>query len=190
MNAATNYPEIFSGYAPSVGTQTAAPDLQIKLSSNSDFDDALKQVMHVAELSQANISRAPMRVEMELQTPPGAIVNVYVSKQSDGWRAQLSTNDPAALSWVQDKMSSIKSSGSDLGINVRWLPPQIETSISTTGSSGSNLSWENNNQNQSGYQQDEQSQSNRQKKQELVPAFATGDEDDFFSALTGVGSAS
>ena len=52
-----------------------------------------------------------MRVAIEIQTPPGAIVNVYVSKQPDDqWRAQLSTNDPQALSWVQDKMSSLRQS--------------------------------------------------------------------------------
>ena len=45
-------------------------DMHIQLASNHDFTDALKQVMHVAQLTQTSESRAPMRVEMEIQTPP------------------------------------------------------------------------------------------------------------------------
>jgi hypothetical protein len=191
MNAELNVPEIFSGYGANVATQPSAADLHIQLSQNSDFEDAIKQVMHIAELTQTNESRAPMRVEMEIQTPPGAIVNVYVSRQNDQWRAQLSTNDPQALAWVQDKMSSLRQSN-DFGVEVRWLPPQMEsTSISSTSSdTNSNLGWDRGGQEQSNYQQpDERSQSERQKRAGVTPDYATVPEDDFMSALTAVGAA-
>ena len=104
-----------------------------------------------------------MRVEMEIQTPPGAIVNIYVSKSGDGLRAQLSTNDPVALAWVQNQMTSLKNSG-DLGVDVKWAPPQMETgpAITTSGSQDANLNW-NQGGGQSQYEQaDERQQNNRQ----------------------------
>ncbi len=142
--------------------QQTSADVNILLSSNNDFQDALKQVMHVAQLTQTDETRTPMRVAIEIQTPPGAIVNVYVSRQNDQWRAQLSTNDPQALTWVQDKMSSIRSG--DIGVDVKWLPPQMESS-STGGNTNSNLGWDHGGQNQSNYQpSDERPQPQRQRK--------------------------
>jgi hypothetical protein len=167
--------------------------MNILLGSNNDFQDALKQVMHVAELTQTSQSLTPMRVEMEIQTPPGAIVNVYVSKQNDQWRAQLSTNDPQALAWVQDQMSSLRHS-SDLGVSVRWLPPQMESGTSATSTSSSNqdsnLDWDRGGQNQSSYQQqDERSPSGREEESEAFPELATIGASPFLSSLTALGRA-
>lgn len=186
MNATFNFPEILSSYGTNTASQHTAVDMHIQLSTNNDFEDALKQVMHVAQLTQTNESRTPMRVAMEIQTPPGAIVNVYVSRQNDQWRAQLSTNDPQALSWVQDKMSSLRQSN-DLGMDVRWLPPQMEaTSTSSSGDSG--LAWDRGGQGQQGSQsQDERQQPARQKKTELFAGIGTGQ---FMEALTALRSAS
>ena len=123
--------------------------------------------MHVAQLTQTNESRTPMRVAIEIQTPPGAIVNVYVSRQNDQWRAQFSTNDPQALAWVQDQMNSLRQSG-DLGVDVNWLPPQMESGTARARATNSNLAWDRGGQNQSSYQQpDERSQSQRQRKPRL-----------------------
>ena len=195
MNADLNFPEleILSGYGVNAPSQQSAPDMNILLSSNNDFKDALKQVMHVAELTQTSQSLTPMRVEMEIQTPPGAIVNVYVSKQNDQWRAQLSTNDPQALAWVQDQMSSLRQSN-DLGANVHWLPPQMEsgTLATSAGSSNqdSNLSWDRGGQGQSNYQQpDQRSQSNRQNETEDFPELATVGSNPFMTPLTAFGRA-
>ena len=171
------------GNAPA--TQHQAADVNIVLSSNNDFEDALKQVMHIASLTQTAESRTPMRVAIEIQTPPGAIVNVYVSKQEDGYRAQLSANDPQALSWVQDKMSSLRDSNTDLGVSVKWLPPQLEGTTTMSSGSGSNLGWDRNGQNQSQYQQqDERPQSQRQ-QQEQEPALAgVSTDDDFMNTFS------
>jgi len=200
MNATLNFPEIFSGYGANTVPEQTPVDMHIQLSSNQDFEDALKQVMHVAQLTQTNNSIAPMRVEMEIQTPPGAIVNVFVSKQNDQWRAQLSTNDPQALAWVQDKMSSLRQSN-DLGVEVRWLPPQMESSasLSTSSSSQSGLGWERNGQQQQqpqGQQEqqagnqprqnEQQQQPSRQKRAEIFAGIGAGQ---FMQALTAVGSA-
>jgi hypothetical protein len=106
-------------------------------------------------------------VAIEIQTPPGAIVNVYVSRQADSYRAQLSTDDPVALSWVQDQISSLKQS-SDSGVPVRWLPAQLDASptaaASTSAGSDRDLDW-NRGQNQQGYQDaNERQQSSRQQR--------------------------
>jgi hypothetical protein len=184
MNATLNFSEIYAG-TNTVPQQTAV-DLHIQLSTNNDFEDALKQVMHVAQLTQTSQSRTPMRVELEIQTPPGAIVNVYVSKQNDQWRAQLSTNDLQALAWVQDKMSSLRQSN-DLGVEVRWLPPQMESLSTGSSSNESGLGWDRGGQGQQGYQQqNEQQQSGRQKRSELYSGIGAGQ---FMEALTAVGSA-
>ena len=157
--------------AMTIGASTNTPsrpasDVNILLSSNSDFEDALKQVVHIAQLSEAAGSSNPTRVAIELQTPPGAIVNVYVSKQDDStYRAQLSTSDPAALSWVQDKIASLRQSD-DSGVQVKWLPAQIEStttlSATTTSSDSSNLNWNRDGQQQNNPTSDDRSQYQRQ----------------------------
>jgi hypothetical protein len=190
MNADPNIPQALSGLG--ANTSTIAPantsDMQIKLSSNNEFDNALKQVMHVAQLTQTNESRTPMRVAIEIQTPPGAVVNVYVSKQNDQYRAQLSTNDPVALNWVQDKMTSLRQSN-DLGVQVRWLPPQMEAA-STSSGNDANLGWDRGGQGQSNYQQDERQQNQQQPQQtdDELPDFASI-RTNFMKKLTTAGSA-
>jgi hypothetical protein len=185
MNTTLSFPELFSGCATSTLSQQKPADLQILLSSNHDFEDALKQVMHVAQLTQTNESRTPMRVEMEIQTPPGAIVNVYVSRQNDQWRAQLSTNDLQALSWVQDKMSSLRQAN-DFGVEVRWLPPQMESG----SGHNTNLSWDRGGQGQSNYQQpDERQQSQRQKKAGVLPGLTSILSNQFTDTIHALGRA-
>jgi hypothetical protein len=187
MNADLNIPQVLSGLGANPIAHANTSDMQIKLSTNNDFNDALKQVMHVAQLTQTNESRTPMRVAIEIQTPPGAVVNVYVSKQNDQWRAQLSTNDPQALSWVQDKMSTLRQSN-DLGVQVRWLPPQME-SVSTSSGNDANLSWDRGGQGQSNYQQpDERRQNDRQEEADDAPSFAAIGSN-FMKKLTTAGSA-
>jgi hypothetical protein len=172
--------------APQPSTQRQ-PDLQIQLASNHDFTDALKQVMHVAQLTQTGESRTPMRVEMEIQTPPGAIVNIYVSKTGDQWRAQLSTNDPVAMAWVQNQMTSLRQT-SDLGVEVKWLPPQMETNapIATSGGQEANLSW-NQGGGQANYQQpDDRQQSGRQSSAEETDEYAATGSKGFMNTLTAL----
>lgn len=193
MNAQANINELalLSGNGGNAVPSQSSADLHIQLSSNSDFTDALKQVMHIAQLTQTSGSGTPMRVEMEIQTPPGAIVNVYVSRQDDGWRAQLSTNDPAALSWVQDQVSSLRQS-SDLGVEVKWLPPQLEgsASIATSGSQDSNLSWNQGGQGQSHYQQpDERQQSGQQQNADSTSDFESTQSNPFMNTLAALGRA-
>jgi hypothetical protein len=189
MTTSLSFPEIFSSCATSTLSQQKPADLQILLSSNNDFEDALKQVMHVAQLTQTNESRTPMRVEIEIQTPPGAIVNVYVSRQNDQWRAQLSTNDVQALNWVQDKMTSLRQSN-DFGIEVRWLPPQMD-SASASSQHNANLSWDRGGQGQNSYQQpDERQQSQRQKKAAPFPELTSVLSNQFSSVIPALGRAS
>ena len=116
-------------------------------------------------------------------------MNVYVSKQDDGWRAQLSTNDPTALSWVQDQVASLRSS-SDLGVEVKWLPPQLEgtNTIMTSGSQDANLGW-NQGGGQSGYQQqDDRQQSTRQQDAD-AQELANGSANQFMNTLSALGRA-
>jgi hypothetical protein len=163
-------------------------EVNILLSSNSDFEDALKQVVHIAQLNDAAGSRTPTRIAIELQTPPGAIVNVYVSKQDDQYRAQLSTNDPAALSWVQDKITTLRQSD-DTGVEVKWLPAQIESnplSATTTSSNGSNLNWNRDGQNQNNQQSDDRYQSQRQ-NQPSYEDLAEVEAEAFTSSFAAVG---
>jgi hypothetical protein len=167
-----------------------AAEVNILLGSNHDFTDALKQVMHIAQLSDAAGSRTPTRIAIELQTPPGAVVNVYVSKQDNQYRAQLSTNDPAALSWVQDKITTLRADN-DPGVNVKWLPAQVEsTSLSATtpSSDGSNLNWNRDGQPHAGYQQpDERSQSQRQHPSVAYEDPAESDAELFAASFATVG---
>jgi hypothetical protein len=165
MNTDLNLPDMIASASAATVSNTT-PEVNILLSSNNDFEDALKQVIHIAQLSDATggSTVTPTRVAIELQTPPGAIVNVYVSKQDDGYRAQLSTSDPAALSWVQDKIASLRQ-GDDLGVQVKWLPAQIESSslsATTTSSDSSNLNWNRDGQQQNNPTPDDRSQYQRQ----------------------------
>jgi hypothetical protein len=171
MNATLDLTDLM----PSTGTTPVvtrpSADVNILLGSNNDFKDALTQVMHVAELSNLSATTPPLRVAIEIQTPPGAIVNLYVSKQPDNtYRAQLSTDDLQALNWVQGQIGSLKESTST-GVDVRWLPAQLETisapATSSTADSGLNWNrggqgqgWQSNQQQQA----DERQQSARQKR--------------------------
>ena len=177
---------VSSGTHPLV-TSTPA-DVHIALASNHDFSDALHQVMHVAELGNMSRTTPPLRVAIEIQTPPGAIVNVYVSRQADSsYRAQLSTSDPRALSWVQDQIGSLKDTTGS-GSAIRWSPAQLETATSSLGTSSGSTggdrqdAWDRGGQGQSGYQQDERPARRRPayEAEEPEAAFET------FSAVGGV----
>jgi hypothetical protein len=130
-NGLFNLGEIFAGQGITVpaGANAMPADsfggTNIATNGNHEFAAALKQVMDVARMTAETPGRLPLRVAIEIQTPPGAIVNVFVSRQNDQWRAQLSTNDPQALAWVQDQVAALRQS-SDAGTDVRWLPPQME----------------------------------------------------------------
>ena len=195
MNTDLNLPDLLAN-AGANAASNSAPEVNILLSSNNDFEDALKQVIHIAQLNDATGSSAsdatPTRVAIELQTPPGAIVNVYVSKVDDGYRAQLSTTDPAALSWVQDKIATLRQ-GDDLGVQVKWLPAQIESSSSlsatTTSGDSSNLNWNRDGQQQNNPTPDDQSQSQRQNQSSYEDDLTEADAESFASNLQTVGGA-
>jgi len=187
MNTDLNLPDLLANAA-----STTAPEVNILLSSNTDFSDALKQVIHIAQLNDATGSSpaTPTRVAIELQTPPGAIVNVYVSKVDDSYRAQLSTTDPAALSWVQDKIASLRQ-GDDLGVEVKWLPAQVESSSSlsatTPSSDGSNLNWNRDGQQQNNPSSDDRSQYQRQNQPSYEDDLVEDGADSFSANLATVG---
>ena len=192
MNTDLNLQDI-AATASAATASNAAPEVNILLSTNNDFEDALKQVIHIAQLNDATGSSTatPTRVAIELQTPPGAIVNVYVSKQPDDtYRAQLSTTDPAALSWVQDKIASLRQSN-DLGVEVKWLPAQVEStsslSATTTSSDGSNLNWNRDGQQQNNPTPDEQSQYQRQNQPSYEDDLVEDGVDSFTSKFATVG---
>jgi len=187
MNTNLNLPDMLANAA-----SNSAPEVNILLSSNNDFEDALKQVIHIAQLNDATGSSPaePTRVAIELQTPPGAIVNVYVSKTDDGYRAQLSTSDPAALSWVQDKIATLRL-GNDLGVEVKWLPAQVESSSSisatTTSSDGSNLNWNRDGQQQNNPSSDDRDQYQRQNQPSYEDDLVEDGADSFSANLTTAG---
>jgi hypothetical protein len=190
MNATLDLPDLVvsTGTNPMVMKNSA--DVSIQLGSNHDFKDALGQVMRVAELSGLSNSTPPLRVAIEIQTPPGAIVNVYVSKQSDGYRAQLSANDPQALSWVQDQIGSLRQS-TDTGVSVRWLPAQMESSSSSslsTASSGSEsgLSWDRGGQGQQGNSQSNERQPAPRQKRPLFEGLLAPSRSNSFLETVGV----
>ena len=96
------------------------------LNSNSEFTGVLRQAVHQVQSDPSVSVLSPRRISIEIQTPPGAVVNVYISRQNDQFRAQLSTSDPQALKWVQDQVSALQQSP-DMGSDVRWLPAQLES---------------------------------------------------------------
>jgi hypothetical protein len=192
MNMDVTLPDMIAT-ASAATASNAAPEVNILLSSNNDFEDALKQVIHIAQLNDATGSSpaTPTRVAIELQTPPGAIVNVYVSKQQDDtYRAQLSSTDPAALSWVQDKIASLRQSN-DLGVEVKWLPAQVESasslSATTPSSDGSNPNWNRDGQQQNNPAPDDQSQHQRQNQSSYEDDLTEAEADTFATNLEAVG---
>jgi hypothetical protein len=167
MNATLDLSDLMvsTGTTPEVTHGSA--DVQILLGTNNDFKDALTQVMHVAELSNLSATTPPLRVAIEIQTPPGAVVNLYVSKQPDNtYRAQLSTDDVQALHWVQQQIGSLKES-TETGVEVRWLPAQLESApaSSSSGNSQNDSAWNRGGQGwQSSQDQQEQANQRRQKR--------------------------
>ncbi len=169
MNATLDLTDLMAGTGTTSAANRTPADVNILLGTNNDFKDALAQVMHVAELSNMSSTTPPLRVAIEVQTPPGAVVNVFVSKQPDDtYRAQLSTDDIRALHWVQDQIGSLKEA-TDTGVSVKWLPAQLETtttfSSSSSSSSQQDSPWNRGGQGwQSSQQQQEQADERRQKR--------------------------
>jgi hypothetical protein len=62
---------------------------------------------------------------------------------------------------VQDKIASLRQGNNDLGVEVKWLPAQIEStnslSATTTSGDSSNLNWNRDGQQQHNPQSDDQS---------------------------------
>ncbi len=195
MNTDLNLPDMMASANAAATTPGTSPEVNILLSSNNDFEDALKQVVHIAQLNDvtSGSTAEPTRVAIELQTPPGAIVNVYVSKQADNtYRAQLSTSDPAALSWVQDKIATLRDS-SDLGVEVKWAPAQIESSSSlsatTPSSDSSNQNWNRDGQQQNNASSDDRSQYQRQNQPAYEDDLTEAEADSFASNFATAGGA-
>jgi hypothetical protein len=168
MNATLDLTDLMANTGTSSAVSRPPADINILLGTNNDFKDALAQVMHVAELSNMSSTTPPLRIAIEVQTPPGAVVNVFVSKQPDDtYRAQLSTDDVQALHWVQDQIGSLKES-TDTGVSVKWLPAQLETTTASNSSSSSSQQdspWNRGGQGwQSSQQQQEQAEERRQKR--------------------------
>lgn len=170
MNATLDLTDLMvnTGAAPAV-TRTPS-DVHILLGTNSDFKDALAQVLHIAELGNLSATTPPLRVAIEIQTPPGAVVNVYVSRQPDAtYRAQLSTDDVQALHWVQQQIGALKES-TESGVAVRWLPAQLESvpasAASPSSANGQNESaWNRGGQGwQSGQQQQDEANERRSRR--------------------------
>jgi hypothetical protein len=165
MNATLAMPDLATTTGASPSPAQTSADVHVLLGTNTDFHEAVEHIMHIAELSNLSTTSNPLRVAIEIQTPPGAIVNVYVSRQADSsYRAQLSTNDPQALGWVQDQIGALKGA-TTTGTDIRWAPAQLDsgtTSIANSSSSnGGNLDW-NRGGNQSGNQpSDERPSRNR-----------------------------
>ena len=167
MNATLDLTDLMAGTGTAPAITRTPADVNILLGTNNDFKDALAQVMHVAQLSNLSTSTPPLRVAIEIQTPPGAVVNVYVSKQPDNtYRAQLSTDDVQALHWVQQQIGSLKEAP-DTGVTVRWLPAQLEMAptSSSSSSNGQDSSWNRGGQGwQSSQEQQQQAHERRQKR--------------------------
>lgn len=164
MNATLDMTDLMTSTGSTQTVAAPSASVHILLGTNNDFKDALAQVMHVAELSHLSTTTPPLRVAIEIQTPPGAVVNVYVSKQPDNtYRAQLGTDDLQALNWVQDQIGSLKQS-TDTGVAVRWLPAQLETTstITTSSSSESGLGWDRGGQQGQSWQSNQQQADDRQ----------------------------
>ena len=93
---------------------------------------------------------------------------------------------------MQDKISALRQSD-DLGVQVRWLPAQLEattTAAAPATASGNNPNFNSQRDGQASQQQqhqpDERSQSQRQKRQGLLESLT---DDTFFGSLQSLGRA-
>lgn len=174
MNATLDMTDLMTSTGSTQTVEAPSASVHILLGTNNDFKDALAQVMHVAELSHLSTTTPPLRVAIEIQTPPGAVVNVYVSKQPDNtYRAQLGTDDLQALNWVQDQIGSLKQS-TDTGVAVRWLPAQLETTstLTTSSSSESGLGWDRGGQQGQNWHSSQQQADDRQQARQKRAGYA------------------
>ena len=189
MNATLDLPEIdLSSMSNSAGQASPDLDVHIVLGTNHDFQEALQQVMHVAEHSGLSPLTPPLRIAIEIQTPPGAVVNVYIFRQHDQYRAQLSASDPQALSWVQDQIGVLRET-TDADVAVRWLPAQLEPSAA----SDQKCSFTWGDSNQQGRQGNSHLADDRQQSRQRKPGWsgrvAAVETNDFSSALGALGRA-
>lgn len=110
----------------SVTTQ-AKPE-SITLSSQHRLETVLDSVLEEKPLP------TPRRIEVKLQTPQGSQITLYIARVNQELRAQFSANNHQAFAWLQSEITQLKTLNSSEAI--RWLPAQIESSISKSENSG------------------------------------------------------
>jgi hypothetical protein len=85
----------------------------------------LKEVPQIiTKVIQSSTRALPQRVEIPLRTPAGAEIHLFLQQAGNHVRAQLSTNNRAAMEWVQQEFGNLKNI--QFETNVRWTPPQFE----------------------------------------------------------------
>ncbi len=97
-----------------------APGESLQLSSTHRLQDVVDSVFEERPLP------TPRRIEIELKTPEGAKISLYIARVQGELRAQFSANSAQSLAWLQQEIHQLR--GTDMGQAVRWLPPQVETS--------------------------------------------------------------
>ncbi|MEM9444115.1 MAG: hypothetical protein AAGA18_02070 [Verrucomicrobiota bacterium] len=91
----------------------------VELKDNSTLKPTLQR--YIQEMNGFSRTR---RLQIQLAAPNGGMVNVYLSEVNGAMRVQMSAGNEGVLEWLQENMKFLKTI--DAGVNMRWLPPQIE----------------------------------------------------------------
>ncbi|MES2309172.1 MAG: hypothetical protein V4507_09980 [Verrucomicrobiota bacterium] len=108
-------------------TSDAKPE-SLTLSSQHRLETVLDSVFEEKPLP------TPRRIEVQLQTPQGSQITLYIARVNQELRAQFSANTNQAFTWLQNEIHQLRTLNS--GESIRWLPAQMEATPLKTETAG------------------------------------------------------
>lgn len=89
----------------------------ITVSNSEQFAEAVQNALNTPR------ELLPRRVEIQMQTPPGAVVTLSLTRSNGELRAQFDANSAQTLQWLNNEVGRLQNM--NFGMAVRWAPPQM-----------------------------------------------------------------
>ncbi len=89
----------------------------ITVSNSEQFAEAVQNALNTPR------ELLPRRVEIQVQTPPGAVVTLSLTRSNGELRAQFDANNAQTLQWLNNEVGRLQNM--NFGLTVRWAPPQM-----------------------------------------------------------------
>lgn len=101
----------------SLSNSTSVSTEKVSVNSSEQFAEAVQNALNTPR------ELLPRRVEIQMQTPPGATVTLSLTRTNGELRAQFDANNEQTLQWLNGEVGRLQNM--NFGLTVRWAPPQL-----------------------------------------------------------------